>query len=89
VTCDHIIGSAGDPNLGNRQIRTRVESAVQQALHAAGLKRMTALEAASDLAIAYLTKGNNKSLQLVRHLAGEDIAEMLEQLRQTASEDRP
>ncbi|MGC4939376.1 hypothetical protein [Kribbella sp. DT2] len=86
---DHIIGSARDPNVGNRQTRTKIESAVKQALHAAGLRRMTALEAASDLAITYLTKGNNKSLQLVRHLAGDDIAEGLEQLRQTASEDHP
>lgn len=89
MTRDHIIGSAGDPDLGNRQTRMRVESAVKQALHAAGLRRMTALEAASDLAISYLTKGNNKSLQLVRHLAGNDIAELLDQLRHTASEDRP
>lgn len=89
MTRDYIIGAAGDPNAANRQTRTRIESAAKQALHTTGLRRMPALEAASDLATSYLVKGNNESLDLVRHLAGDEIAELLEQLRQTALEDRP
>lgn len=88
MTRDYIIGAAGDPNAANRQARTRIESAAMRALHTTGLRRTTALEAASDLITSYLTKGNNESLNLVRHLAGDEIAELLEQLRRTASEDR-
>lgn len=89
MTRAYIIGAAGDTNAANRQTRTRIESAATQALHTAGLRRMTALEAASDMVTSYLVKGNNESLDLVRHLAGDEIAELLERLRQTASEDRP
>lgn len=86
---DYIIGSASDPNAANRETRTKIESAVKRALHTAGLTRMTALEAASDLIVGYLTKGSNEGLKLVGSLAGEAIAELLVQLRQTALEARP
>lgn len=89
MTRDYTIGAAGDPNAANRQARTRIESAAKQALHTTGLRRMTALEAASDLVTGYLIKGNNESLSLVRHLAGDEIAELLEQLRLTTLADRP
>jgi hypothetical protein len=75
--------------LPNGQTRTRIESATKQALYVAGLSRTTALEAASDLANSYLIKGNNQSLNLVRHLAGDEIAELLEHLRLTTRKDHP
>lgn len=74
---DYVIGSAADPNAAHRRTRLKIESAAKQALRTAGLRRMIALEAASDMATSYLITGNN------------DIADLLGQLRQTASEDRP
>lgn len=89
MTRAYTIGAAGDPNAANRQGRTRIKSVAMQALYFAGLRRTTALEAASDLATSYLIKGNNESLHLVRQLAGDEIAELLQQLRLTTLKEHP
>jgi hypothetical protein len=89
VDRDYVLGSAADPNAAHRRNRTKIESAAKQALRTAGLRRITALEATSDMVTSYLITGNNDSLKLIRHLAGDGIAELLEQLRQTDSEDHP
>ncbi|GAA3138677.1 gamma-glutamylcysteine synthetase [Kribbella aluminosa] len=86
---DYMVGSARDPNGANRQTRKRIEAAVRRTLRTGGVQALTAVDAASDMVISYLTTANSASLKLVHDVAGKEIARLLEELLQGGVEDRP